>query len=84
MNFKKISEPNQGKKGKSGNPSKSGTKVQVDLLLHVIANESGDKDAIPLPGNDDEVSFIFNFFYNFTNVQFRRKGKLKLCQFPQP
>lgn len=54
MNFKKISDPNQGKKGK-GNPTKSGTKVQVDLLLHVISNEGDNKDTIPIPCSEDQV-----------------------------
>lgn len=55
VNFKKISDPNQSKKGKFGDSAKIGTRVQVDLLLHVISSEGDDKDAIPLPCNDDKV-----------------------------
>lgn len=65
VNFKKISEPNQGKKGKMSNPTKTGTKVQVDLLLHVISNEGDDKDAIPLPCSDEQV----------LNINFTKNGK---------
>lgn len=55
MNFKKVSDPGQGRRGKQSNPAKAGTKVQVDLLLHVVATEGDNKDTIPGPCREDEV-----------------------------
>lgn len=55
VNFKKVADPSQGRKGKP-NPAKTGTKLQVDLLLHVLSEGGEDKDVIPQPCWEDHVS----------------------------
>lgn len=58
MNFKKVSENVPGRKTK-GNPAKTSTKVQVDLLLHVLSEDSSNnKDVIPKPCLDGQVITI--------------------------
>lgn len=53
VNFKKVQEILPGRKGKQGQ-TKAVTKVQVDILLHVISeNDAGD--TIPKPCKDDQV-----------------------------
>jgi ATP-dependent RNA helicase DOB1 len=56
VNFKKVSENIPGRKGARANPATTSTKVQVDLLLHVISEDaSGDKEIIPKPCLDGQV-----------------------------
>lgn len=81
VNFKKVSDPNQGKKGK-GNPTKSGTKVQVDLLLHVISNDGDDKDTIPIPCAEDQVRVALTNHILVHDI-FVRKEKWRWSQFLQ-
>ncbi|XP_018575535.1 superkiller viralicidic activity 2-like 2 [Anoplophora glabripennis] len=52
VNFKKVQEILPGRKGRQGQ-SKAVTKVQVDLLLHVIS-ENDAEDGIPKPCLDDQ------------------------------
>jgi ATP-dependent RNA helicase DOB1 len=55
VNFKKVSENIPGRKGARANPATTSTKVQVDLLLHVISEDaSGDKEIIPKPCLDGQ------------------------------
>jgi ATP-dependent RNA helicase DOB1 len=62
VNFKKVSENIPGRKGARANPATTSTKVQVDLLLHVISEDaSGDKEIIPKPcldGQKGEVEIV--------------------------
>lgn len=53
VNFKKVQEILPGRKGKQGQ-SKAVTKVQVDILLHVIS-ENDEGDTIPKPCSEDQV-----------------------------
>ncbi|EFA01232.2 exosome RNA helicase MTR4 isoform X1 [Tribolium castaneum] len=56
VNFKKVSENIPGRKHGKANPAKTSTKVQVDLLLHVMSSEDGsnNKDVIPKPCLDGQ------------------------------
>ncbi|XP_008199268.1 exosome RNA helicase MTR4 isoform X2 [Tribolium castaneum] len=63
VNFKKVSENIPGRKHGKANPAKTSTKVQVDLLLHVMSSEDGsnNKDVIPKPcldGQKGEVEIV--------------------------
>ncbi|XP_063928179.1 exosome RNA helicase MTR4 [Zophobas morio] len=62
VNFKKVSETVPGRRGAKANPAKTSTKVQVDLLLHVMAEDASDnKDVIPKPcldGQKGEVEIV--------------------------
>ena len=59
VNFKKVSETVPGRRGAKANPAKTSTKVQVDLLLHVMAEDASDnKDVIPKPCLDGQVITI--------------------------
>ncbi|RZC35936.1 superkiller viralicidic activity 2-like 2, partial [Asbolus verrucosus] len=62
VNFKKVTENIPAKKGVKSNPAKSATKVQVDLLLHVMSEDCpSDKEVIPKPcldGQKGEVEIV--------------------------
>ncbi|KAF2879988.1 hypothetical protein ILUMI_26176 [Ignelater luminosus] len=54
VNFKKVIENTGGKK--KGNPLTSPTKVQVDILLNIIASaDDADKDVIPKPCPEGQI-----------------------------
>lgn len=55
VNFKKESEINARKK------KLAKTKVVVDLMLHVVPEESQDNDIIPKPCPENEV---FSSYFN--------------------
>lgn len=55
VNFKKVTENIPGGK-KKGNPLTTTTKVQVDILLNIIASvDDADKDVIPKPCPEGQV-----------------------------
>lgn len=58
MNFKKVTE-NVGRSRGKGNPAKTITKVQVDILLNVLPSSSpeggSEKDIIPKPCPEGQV-----------------------------
>ncbi|XP_044260284.1 exosome RNA helicase MTR4 [Tribolium madens] len=62
VNFKKVSENIPGRKHGKANPAKTSTKVQVDLLLHVMSEDGSDnKEVIPKPcldGQKGEVEIV--------------------------
>lgn len=62
VNFRKVQQ-NSSKKGRS-NPKNVATKIQVDVLLHVIPHVGGsdETDIIPKPCPSDQVSNLFKHY----------------------
>lgn len=56
VNFKKVA-PISGRKGPK-NPAQNPNKVQVDLLLHVIAEDNQDKEVVPKPCPDGQAGEV--------------------------
>lgn len=63
VNFKKVQEIESSRKG-GKIKTKAVTKVQIDVLLHVLPEEGEDDNIIPKPCGDGQVSqFLIMYYY---------------------